>query len=300
MRFMARPSVSGFTVIKNAQIMGYPLKESLLSLLPLVDEMVVAVGAGEDKTREIVEGLNSPKVKIFDTIWDKSKTKGGLLLSEKTNEALELCSNDWCFYLQADEVLHEKDSDVIHRDLALAAQDPEVEALLFGYVHFYGNYSTVATNRTWYRNEIRLFRKSSGAKSFNDAQGFRIFDKDSERFTRKLKVLRSRAQVYHYGWVKPPQQMGEKSKQLNRLWHGTARDQEFQNFQYKIQYGLKPFTGIHPEVMRHLIESQNWDFAPRYPISQWTLKDWNLFASDVLERLTGYRIGEYKPYKVIR
>jgi hypothetical protein len=93
--------VSGFTIVKNGVLMGYTFVESIKSCLPLVDEMIVGVGRSDDATRELVAAIGDPKIRIVDTEWDPSKTQGGLLLSEKTNEALELCQNDWCVYLQA-------------------------------------------------------------------------------------------------------------------------------------------------------------------------------------------------------
>lgn len=291
------PPISGFTVIRNARLMGYPILESLQSLLPVVDELVVGLGQSDDDTRAMLESLHSPKIRIFDAFWDTTKTKGGLILSEKTNEALAACRHDWCFYLQADEVLHESDLVHIRESVANAAKHSEIEGLLFDYVHFYGSYSTVATSRSWYRKEVRIVRKSSGIQSHNDAQGFRV---PREGRLHKPKVLPANARIFHYGWVKPPKMMGQKSLLLNRWWHGNKRDHEFQNFEYARQYGLRPYTGTHPQVMKPLVASQNWNFDPHYGVLEWSAKDWNLFASDVLERVTGYRIGEYKPYQLMK
>jgi hypothetical protein len=284
--------VSGFSVIRNAELMGYPVLQSIQSLLPLVDELVIGVGQSEDRTKEMILSLNSPKIKIFDSFWDPAKRTGGLILSEKTNEALAKCSYDWCVYLQADEVLHERDLMPLMNAIRAADKDPRIQGLLLKYVHFYGAYDVIATSRRWYRNEVRVVRKSSGIQSVGDAQGFRVSG-------RKPQVLRAPAAVYHYGWVKPPQQMGEKTKRLNWLWHGNAWDHKSENFRYDRQYGLKKYTGSHPAVMRELIQKQTWEFDPTRRLSDWKLKDLNLWASDVFERVTGYRIGEYKPYQLV-
>ncbi len=294
---MREIKISGFTVIRNARLMGYPILESLRSLLPLVDELVIGLGQCDDDTRSMLEGLQSPKIKIFDSYWDTKKTKGGLILSEKTNEALAMCQNDWCFYLQADEVLHEDDLDAVKRAIAVADGRSNVQGLLFDYLHFYGSYSTVATSRRWYRREVRVVRKSSGIQSHNDAQGFRV---PSANGPVKPRVIAANARIFHYGWVKPPKLMGQKSKLLNRWWHGNKRDHEFDNFEYDRQYGLKPFIDSHPAIMADLVRSQDWKFDWKLSILDWSLKDLNLFASDVLERITGHRIGEYKPYRLAK
>ena len=283
--------ISGFTVVRNGVLMGYPVLQSIRSLLPLVDELVVGVGQSEDTTRELIAGIGDPKIKIFDSHWDTGKTKGGLILSEKTNEALAHCQNDWCFYLQADEVLHEADLPAIAKAVQANHEDPAIQGLLFQYVHFYGSYSTVATSRKWYRNEVRVVRRSSGIQSHNDAQGFRVHGE-------KHIVARANARIFHYGWVKPPEQMGIKSKLLNRWWHGNKRDHEFADFRYDKQYGLQPFRGVHPAVMRELVASQNWQFDHHRNWQDWQWKDLRLVLSDGIEKLTGYRMGEYKPYRL--
>ncbi len=290
----ARPPLSGFSIIRNAQLMDYPVIESIRSALAICDEFVLGVGQSDDNTKAYIEEtLSDPKLKIFDAVWDTNKTQGGLILSEKTNEALDRCQHDWCLYLQGDEVLHERDWVSISSALARADQNASVDGLLFRYLHFYGSYHVIATSRRWYRNEVRVVRRSSGARSVSDAQGFRLAD------GKKLAVLPSGASVFHYGWVKPPQNMARKSKLLNRWWHGTARDHRFDNFKYERQYGLKLFKGNHPTVMAARIKAQNWDFDPARRWSDWTLKDVNLLASDWLERVTGHRIGEYKPYRLL-
>ena len=285
--------VSGFTVIRNGVLMGYPVLQSIKSILPLVDEFVVGIGQSDDETKELILSLNDPKIRIFDSIWDTARTKGGLMLSEKTNEALDRCRNEWCFYIQADEVVHEDDLPLIRTALEKADADPRIQGLLFSYIHFYGSYETVATSRKWYRNEVRIVRRSSGIRSFNDAQGFRLNGE-------KPEVIPCGARIFHYGWVKPPKMMGQKSKLLNRWWHGNKKDGEFDDFQYDRQYGLKRFQGSHPEVMRELVRAQDWSFDCERSLSDWTFADLNLLASDVIEKMFKHRIGEYRPYRLIK
>jgi hypothetical protein len=284
--------ISGFTVIRNGVLMGYPVLESIQSLLPLVSEMVVGVGQGDDGTKEMIAALGDPKIKIFDSFWDTQKTKGGLILSEKTNEALDHCANDLCFYIQADEVVHEDDLPHIRQTLERYENDSRVQGLLFEYIHFYGSFSTIATSRKWYRNEVRIVRKSSGIRSHNDAQGFRVNGE-------KPVVVPSGGRIFHYGWVKPPGQMGEKKQLLDRWWHGNKRDNPAAVFQYDRQYGLRDYRGTHPAIMKKLIEAQDWKFDSGRSLRDWKLKDLRLLTSDVIETVTGHRVGEYKPYQLL-
>jgi hypothetical protein len=310
--------VSGFTVIRNAEIMGYPVVASIKSLLPLVDEFVIGVGQSDDNTKGLIEAINDPKIKIFDDIWDTSKTSGGLMLSEKTNEALKRCAGDWCFYLQADEVIHEQDYMAIYKAMELHEKNKDIQGLLFKYVHFYGSYGIVATARNWYRNEVRIVRNNIGAISVGDAQGFRIKtpinqksinEKDSnpaqetdskDGFTlTKPKVVPSGGRIFHYGWVKPPHKMGEKNKHMFRWWHGNKYDDAFNHFAYKSSYGLRYFKSSHPAIMQELVAAQTWQFHPKKGFAHWEMRDYKNLLSDAVEKITGRRFGEHKNYVLL-
>ena len=102
--------VAGFTFIRNAIKYDYPALESIHSILPLCDELVVAVGNSEDGTRAMIENIGSPKIRIIDTVWDDNLREGGKVLAVETDKAFSAVSPDadWSFYIQADEVVHEK------------------------------------------------------------------------------------------------------------------------------------------------------------------------------------------------
>ena len=116
--------ISGFTFVKNAVKYGYPLSESVRSILPLVDEMVICAGDSEDSTNKVIGSIGSDKIKIVFSTWDSTLKKGGEVLAAETNKAMDAASPDadWLFYIQADEVLHEKYFQVF-KDLYLNLQE---------------------------------------------------------------------------------------------------------------------------------------------------------------------------------
>jgi hypothetical protein len=217
-----------------------------------------------------------------------------LILSEKTNEALDHCQGLWCFYLQADEVIHEDDLPQIKKALELYKDSPEVEGLLFKYIHFYGSYNVIATARNWYRNEVRIVKKNSLTRSVGDAQGFRVAG-------RKPRVVPCGARVFHYGWVKAPEAMAEKNKHMFRWWHGNKYDDSFKDFAYKTSYGLRYFTEQHPKAMVPLVARQSWKFPLKRWGQDWNLRDVKNMLSDMVEKITGgFRIGEHKNYELLK
>jgi hypothetical protein len=256
--------VSGFTIARNAIKFGYPIAESLRSLLPLVDELVVGVGDGEDSTWDVVTGIRDPKIKPFRSVWDMNRREGGLLLSEQTNIALARCTGDWAMYLQSDEVLHETEIDTI-RSRMQRHMDRATEALSFLYVHFYGSYSTVQDNWcSWYRREVRAVKTGRGIVSVGDAAGFKLHAGGT---LRRLIRADSGAHVYHYGWARPPDVMAEKQQHVLRLYEagpGAAAIPDSARIDpdrpYRMLGHLARFNGPHPAVMQPLVSVQDWVF----------------------------------------
>jgi hypothetical protein len=287
--------VSGFTFVRNAVKFDYPVVEAIGSVLPLCDEFIIALGNSEDTTRELITSISSDKIKIIDTIWDESIREGGSVLALETDKAMDAVSSDsdWAFYIQADEVIHERYHPAIREGMEKWKDDHMIEGLLFNYLHFFGSYDFTATSRDWYRREVRIIRKDPGIRSYKDAQGFR-------KEGRKLKVKPLEAWVYHYGWVKAPSFQQAKMESFHKHWHDDSWMKKHiygsEEFEYNTQSGLKKFEGTHPELMKQRIALKNWAFSPD------PQKNTSPAAQRVLmgiENLTGWRIGEYKNYRLI-
>jgi glycosyltransferase involved in cell wall biosynthesis len=285
--------VVGFTFVRNCVKFDYPFLESIRSLLPLCDEVIVIAGKSEDQTLEQIKALDSPKLKLYETIWDESLREGGRILAQQTNIALDRVKGDWAIYLQADEVLHEQDYPEIQSGMERYKDINDVEGLLFRYKHFYGSYDYIGDSRRWYRQEIRIIKPIKGIRSWGDAQGFRINE-------RKLRVKAIDATIYHYGWVKPPVLQQLKQRNFNKFWHSDGWVEQKvgtkQEYDYSQGGKLKLFDGSHPVVMKERIHKQNWQFFYDQTKVRYTLKEKIL---DMIEKKTGSRIGEYKNYKLI-
>ncbi len=285
--------VAGFTIIRNAEKFDYPVRESILSVLPLVDIFIVSIGQSEDNTEQIIRSIPSDKIKIVHSTWDDNLREGGKVLSIETNKAKSHISDDidWCFYIQSDEVIHEQDYDKIYSSMQKHLNDNKVEGLLFHYHHFFGNYDYVAVSRKWYRKEIRIIRNRSDIVSYKDAQGFRKIN------NQKLKVKNTNAFIYHYGWVRHPFAQLEKQKQFHKYWHDdewlhqNINEQKIMN--YEVNDILEKFSGTHPSVMKERITKYNWHFDYDKSKIKLPLKEKLLHE---LERFTGWRIGEYKNF----
>jgi hypothetical protein len=289
--------ISGFTFVRNAVKLKYPVVSAIRSVLPLVDEMIVNVGVSEDGTLELVRGIGDPKLVLFETRWDDTLVKMGAVLAQQTDLALARCTGDVGLYIQADEALHEDDYPALRTALARLHANPRAEGLLFEYVHFYGSFHTVGVSRRWYRQEIRAVKLGIGVRSWRDAQGFRIGPGES---ARKLHVLPANARVYHYGWVRPPEDMGRKNAAFHRLYHGDegGGSGAAPAFAYDATEKVRRFEGTHPAHMRELVERADWPFEPRP--RRLRLAHLREDLLDLFEAGTGIRIGEYRNYRRLR
>jgi phosphatidylserine decarboxylase len=287
--------VAGFTIIRNAIKFDYPVIEAITSILPICDEFIVAVGNSEDETLQLIKGINSPKIKIIETVWDDSLRQGGQVLAIETNKAFDVISKDvdWCFYIQSDECVHEKHLASIKDAMQKYKDDEQVEGLLFNYVHFYGTYNYVGNSRRWYRKEIRIIKNDKNIRSYKDAQGFRKTDNS------KLHVKPINAEIYHYGWVKPPKAQQAKQENFHKMWHDDEwmkkNIAQVEEFDYSQIDSLEEFKGTHPKVIQERINAANWNF--KFDSSKIKLSTKDKFLL-FIEKTTGWKVGEYKNYKI--
>ncbi len=290
-------TVSGFTFVRNAVINDYPIVEAITSILPICNEFIVALGNSDDNTQELIESINSPKIKIVHTVWDDSLREGGRTFALETDKAFSAISpdSDWAFYIQGDEVLHEKYHGVILKEMKEALTNKNIEGLLFKYKHFYGSYDYFAQSRRWYRREIRVLRNLKGMHSYRDAQGFRIDD-------RKIKVKEIDAFIYHYGWVKPPSGLNSKVRNFNTFYNNDEWIEnnvpKSESFDYGNADNLYLFKEKHPEVMQKRIKSTNWTFDID-PLKIKKKLSFRRKALMWLEEKTGVRLFEYKNFNKI-
>lgn len=281
--------VVGVSLVANAVRLDFPVVEALRSILPLVDELVVNVGRSGDGTRELVAGLDDPRLRILDRVWDPST--GSALLARETDRALDACTGDWAIYIQADEVLHEAGVAPLRQALAAAHGDDRVDGLLVDFLHFYGGPDHVAGNRSWYRREVRAVRLGHGVRSHADAQGFRQADGRG-----RLRVRRSGATYHHYGWARPLAALAAKREVDNALYHPGGPGRAPLGAALPWEVGLRAFAGAHPAVMEAWLARRRPAVPVTFEPRPWDARRLALLASYGVERLTGWRPFERTNY----
>lgn len=283
--------ISGFTFLRNAVTNGYPFEESIRSLLPLVDEYVIAIGSGKDDTRDRVMAINDPKVRVVDTTWNEKMADRGFVYGQQKMIAHYNCSGDWAFYLEGDEVLHENDIEQIRSSMLCHLDDERVEALYFDFFHFYGDASTLGVSG--YRQAPRIIRNSIRSIA-PDGLFFVVLDRNKSG--RYPVAASANAPIYHYGHARKAEFTRAKLDQVGKYW-GRVHTQ-FRGYEDIDPSALRTFRGTHPAVMSSWLETHaEMNFQPNM-LRKPSLRDWrNRFRFWVEDRF-GVEISK-KHFKAI-
>ncbi len=240
--------VSGFTFLRNGQMLGYPFVESICSILPIVDEFVVALGPCDDQTEPMLREIGDPKIRIIPTRWNERLQNDysvkGYVYAQQKSIALWNCTGDWAFYLEADEVVHEDDLPKIRSAMEKHLHNDRVEALAFDFLHFYGNKNTYAWSPRWYRSEARVLRNTIPAWA-SESLFFNVLV--NHHRSRYPRAAHTGAHIYHYGWMRSETQMRLKSRAIAGYGHGKRLEPRYDQVD---PLSLRPFKGTHPRIIQ--------------------------------------------------
>jgi hypothetical protein len=289
--------ISGFTFLRNGQKLGYPFVPSIRSILPLVDEFVIALGPCDDDSEKMVREIGDPKIRILPTTWNErirsDYSVKGFVYGQQKSIALFNCTGDWAFYLEADEVLHESDLPIIRAAMEKHVSDERVEALAFDYLHFYGNKNTIAWSPGWYRSEVRIIRNTIPAWS-SEALFFNVVD--GHKKSRYPRAAHTGATVYHYGWVRSEAQMDLKSASVQKFWDNrTLPKMDYSKMDAAV---LKEFAGTHPKVVQDWLPAADGIFKVD-PYHRLTSREKKHRRMLWLEKAFGFRFDK-KHYQLVK
>jgi hypothetical protein len=284
--------VSGFTIVRNAIKLDFPVEASIRSILPICDEVVVNVGRSEDETLDLVRSIGDPKIRIVQTEWDM--TQRNTVLGLETHRAMRACTHPWGVYIQADEVLHERGAEELAAAIQSSDGDRRIEGLLVRYQHFYGGFETVATHRRWYRREVRAVRLAPDldVRPYQGAQGFRVGPTH-----RKIRARLTGAEMFHYGWARPAQALREKRDLGRTMYPWRNADKSLPLLAW--MPGIRTFHGAHPRVAQPWIAARHHDPERAIGPRRFYWGFLRYYISGAIEAATGVRIFEFRNYKIV-
>lgn len=285
-------SISGFTFIRNGVELAFPFEASIRSLLPLVDEFVVAVGKGSDDTLARVRAIGDPKIRIIETLWNERMADRGFVYAQQKMIAQYSCTGDWAFYLEGDEVVHEDELAAIRASVERHHSNPAVEALVFDYHHFYGSPDWISISPGWYRRECRLIRNT--IRSYAPDGQYWLVTTEHKKGRNPQGALAG-AHIYHYGWIRRNEEMQKKMDQVSKYWGTPAAQIAYSRFDRR---ALKRFEGTHPAKVKEWLANEaelDLNIDPDYKP---TPKENKYHLMRQIETLTGFDFSR-KHFKLV-
>jgi glycosyltransferase involved in cell wall biosynthesis len=134
-----QPTLSGYSTTYNCVDQNYPFVESITSLLDVCDEVVVVDGGSTDGTWDVLTAMSNenPKLKIKQIERDWNHPRHSVFDGMQKAAARDLCTGDFCWQQDVDEVIHENDYQKI-RNL-LTSTPKSVNLICLPVTEFWGS-----------------------------------------------------------------------------------------------------------------------------------------------------------------
>jgi len=129
--FEREVTLSGYTQAYNVMESSYPWRESITSLLGFCDEVIVVDGGSTDGTWEELQTMSKlqgdGRLKVYQVKRDWNSRRFSVFDGKQKAVSRTLCTKEWCWQQDIDEIVHEDDYDKIKK---LAKQIPKSIPLL--------------------------------------------------------------------------------------------------------------------------------------------------------------------------
>lgn len=174
------PTVSGYTTVRNVESQGYPWRKSIGSLLQFCDEVVVVDCGSDDGSYEMLTAwaAKDVRIKLHQNIVDTADERFAVKVDgEMKAYARSLCSSDWCWQQDIDEVVHEDDAPKIK---GLAANLPKaIHLVALPVIEYWGDKGKVRVDvNPWkWRLSRNLDHITHGVP-----QELRLYDESGEMY----------------------------------------------------------------------------------------------------------------------
>ncbi|MGB9734617.1 MAG: glycosyltransferase [bacterium] len=164
----SRPALSLCMIVKNEE--AY-IAQCLLSISPVVDEMIIVDTGSSDRTREIAKAFGA---QVYDFQWTHN-------FAEARNFSLSHAKGDWIFVLDADEIISSRHHIPITELIK--------KKKLVGYSFVTRNYTYNVNTEGWVPNDGE-YEKEEAADGWFPSQKVRLFPRDSRiRFENHVHEL---------------------------------------------------------------------------------------------------------------
>ena len=243
---MSNSTVSVVFIIKNGLKNGYCFWESLQSILPICDELIISDGYSDDGTYEALlkfkDKYKSVNINLYQDKWEE-KSYHGEVIAKVTQRAIEKATKDYTLNLQGDELYHESTISYL-KDII---KDKHYNSVSLPFYHFI---KELRPSSGAYKEAIRVVRNGKKAKLKGDAWTFEPIEPVCPSNLCPKKV-------YHFAWIFP------KNNDIKDIEHYKIYE-NYPCYKEKMQEALKnlknekkpyPMTEFNdfPELARRFI-----------------------------------------------
>lgn len=244
----AKPAqITAMMVVRNANFMGYPWLEAILSVLPHVDEFLLQEGySDKDDTLEWMYELvkANQKFRLFRYEWPEG-LESGFAIGAATNNLLVKARGDWAWNIQADELWHPHAAQAMAEFLR-SGNSTKYDSVSLNFLHLENNCQVVQEG-AGYQRAVRIVRTGYGIAAFRDAWTF-----DPVSSTAAVDMEKPLVHCNYCFWDNVPQ---KKREQASRLY------KDLDHYQIAAEEAEKASVGQIPE---EFMETDS-PFADRLP-----------------------------------
>lgn len=249
-------TLAGILCIRNGDTLDYCWREAARSLLEVCDELVICDCDSTDGTREVVDqwASKNPKINVCNYPWT-NPTATNLWWPEFQNYSRQHAKSQMGIYLDADELIHEKDHHAIR------------ESANAGRILFFHRYN-------FWRDPKSLIPEGvcCGTKVLRMAPINMPICSDypyEPANSTIAQAVDSGIEVFHYGFLRRREAFFKKAREVQRIWVGNfdPRLEAAESF-----YGpwstmpgvtgwedkLTAFHGTHPKIIHPWLKERGY------------------------------------------
>jgi len=250
-------SLGGSVCVRNCVDLDYNWVESVMSLLPICDEVVICDCDSDDKTKELAKdwATQEPKIKVVDYLWTDPKGDTEWYVNW-LNHARAQLATEWSIYLDADELLHE-DSQ---REVLDAARDKKV--LICNRHNFWKDAQHLIPDGVCCSREVIRVGPTSM---------FLPSDYPDPRCQEAMdQAVPSDVHLMHYGFLRERKAFFRKARTVQKIWADSfdprleAAEKAEGNWMdhsgvVEWQGKLEKFKGTHPEIIKPWLRQRGYE-----------------------------------------
>lgn len=242
--------ISGTNIAYKVIEHDYCLKESIESMLPVCDEIIIADCGGVDGTSELLQAMAStePKIKPFSAMWTPSPK--GQWLADLTNECRSHAMFPWHLCLQADEIV------LASQDFRSWVRYGRGGGLNSVRYNFWKDAKSLAPTGTVCSTSVVRFAPMS-YPSVGDGESLHGYVDENH----------VGPEIFHYGFLRRVNAFKKKAAimekwingEVNPLWKKIETDGTKALYDWVTE--TIPFAGRHPEIIHPWLKDRGYEVA---------------------------------------